>query len=67
MTRAITLLWQPEDAEATYMVFAWTQFTQLTQEDLIRMAESVQQTGGPPGFVSCAVAHMWNASAYMGV
>ncbi len=39
---AITLLWQPEGAEATYMLFAWTQFTQLTQEDLIRMAESVR-------------------------
>ncbi len=39
---AITLLWQPAGAEATYMLSAWTQFTQLTQEDLIRMAESVQ-------------------------
>lgn len=36
------LLWQPEGAEATYMLFATTQFTQLTQEDLIRMAESVR-------------------------
>lgn len=42
MTRAITLLWQPEGAEATYMVFAWTQFMQLTQEDVIHMAESAQ-------------------------
>ena len=39
---AITLLWQPEGAEATYMLVAWTQFMQLTQEDLIRMAESVR-------------------------
>ncbi len=38
----MNLLWQPGGAEATYMLHAATQFTQLTQEDLIRMAESVQ-------------------------
>jgi hypothetical protein len=53
MPRAITLLWQPEGAESTYMLFAWTQFTQLTQEDLIRMMEasllqSVGDASRPP-------------------
>ncbi len=38
----MTLLWQPEGAEATYMLFATTQFTQVTLEDLIHMAESVR-------------------------
>lgn len=40
--RNMTLLWQPAGAEATYMLFATTQFTQVTLADLIRMAESVR-------------------------
>ena len=42
MPRAITLLWQPQGPKATYMLSAATQFTQVTREDLIRMAESVR-------------------------
>ena len=40
--RNMALLWQPEGAEATYMLFCTTQFTQVTLEDLIHMAESVR-------------------------
>jgi len=42
MTCAITLLRQAQGPEATYMLSAATQFTQVTREDLIRMAESVR-------------------------
>lgn len=40
--RNMMLLWQPQGPEATYMLSAATQFTQVTREDLIRMAESVR-------------------------
>lgn len=38
----MTLLWQPEGAEATYSLRAYTPSAEVTKADLIRMAESVR-------------------------